>query len=126
MIDCIVASFQTLKITHSNTFRAKFSKIDIIYKMNCELEAFLMNESGSEEDDDFQQILPEEDSPKNAVTEAIADFVHLQINNRLSNKATSNIIKLMNRNPTAAIKIPENTAQIKEYSVNGKDYIFFY
>lgn len=92
--------------------------------MDCNLRTFLTNDSSSDESDNFQQIFLEKDNRKNVVAEAIENVVHLQIKNRLSYKATSNIIKLMNKNSTAAIKLPENTATIKQYNRNENDYIF--
>lgn len=90
-----------------------------------ELPEFLDSSSSSEYSDtyDFQKNLLRKKSCS-IVSQKINRVVDLQIENKLTHQATSNIVKLLNQENTK-VKLPENKRAIKSQAYDDLQYEFF-
>lgn len=80
-----------------NEFDNEFNEFDIVN---------FLSENSESESDNENESLPRK-KIVNHVLENVNQSVNLQIRNKFSSKATSDVIKLMNKMPNAAIKLPE-------------------
>lgn len=87
-------------------------------------EFLYSNSSEYSDDDDFEENLFRKKSSFNIVSQKINRVVDLQIENKLTHQATSNIVKLLNQEHTD-IKLPENKQAIKALAYEDLEYNFF-
>lgn len=75
---------------------------------NFVLSKFLESDSSSE--DDLAEI---KEPPNHVISEKICELSKLQIKNRLSYRATCEVLKLMNSMPNTVIKLPPRIRQMQ-------------